>query len=359
MVSDATYPSSRIAVIGAGMAGSACASALLRSGFEVVVFDKSNGVGGRMATRRAPCGEAGETALAFDHGVSHFTATRSRFRSVVARAEALGVVASWSPLVHRGFPGIASRGAFVPVPTMSSFCKHLLTGVPARLGQAVTRLHRHHDGWELRLADGSAAGPFAQVVVALPAPQAALLLAGHDDAEAEALAAVVMSPCWTLMAVTDDVDWPWDIADPDAGPLARVVRDDRKPGRTPGDGAHWVAHASHAWSRAHVDDDAAAVRVALCAALAKLLPDGASLPWRHAVAHRWRYAVAASVADGAADCWWDGTLGLGVCGDSFGDGSVESAWRSGDELADTVAAFIGFEREAVTAGEPLVADPVH
>ena len=56
--------------------------------------------------------------------------------------------------------------------------------------------------------------------------------------------------------------------------------------------------------------------------------------------HRWRYAVAAQAAGDGIDCWWDADLGLGVCGDFFGSGDVESAWRSGDELADTVAAWL-------------------
>ena len=41
-----------VAVIGAGMAGLTCAQALCQSDQNVIVLDKSRGVGGRMATRR-------------------------------------------------------------------------------------------------------------------------------------------------------------------------------------------------------------------------------------------------------------------------------------------------------------------
>ncbi|MDO9620329.1 MAG: FAD-dependent oxidoreductase, partial [Moraxellaceae bacterium] len=40
-----------IAIIGAGMSGLSCASALQQLGHNVTVFDKSRGMGGRMSTR--------------------------------------------------------------------------------------------------------------------------------------------------------------------------------------------------------------------------------------------------------------------------------------------------------------------
>ena len=41
-----------IGVIGAGMAGITCANYLFSKGFEVTVYEKSRGLGGRMATKR-------------------------------------------------------------------------------------------------------------------------------------------------------------------------------------------------------------------------------------------------------------------------------------------------------------------
>ena len=44
--------SARVAIIGAGIAGIACARLLTDAGHSVRMFDKSGGIGGRMATRR-------------------------------------------------------------------------------------------------------------------------------------------------------------------------------------------------------------------------------------------------------------------------------------------------------------------
>ena len=79
----------RIAVIGAGMAGLACAHELLRADAKVTVFERSRGLGGRLATRR-------QGDLAFDHGAQFVTA-RSRpfisYAQAAVRAESFSVEA--------------------------------------------------------------------------------------------------------------------------------------------------------------------------------------------------------------------------------------------------------------------------
>ena len=334
----------RIAVVGAGIAGSACASSLQRAGMRVTLFDKSRGAGGRMATRRAQWtgADGAERVAEFDHGAPCFTAEHPRFRALMARAEAVGCVARWQPRVHdQGFAPL-SRSSYVAVPTMSALCRHLLAGVELSFEQPVQRLQRHAHGWQVVVEGRGAAGPFDQVIVALPAPQAALLLAGHQDRWADALSRVATEACWTLMAVTDDVDWPRDAAQLTRGPVEWVIRNDRKPGRhaTPGC-ASWVVHASPAWSQLHLEDDPAQVSEALSAALAAALPRTLQpIRWHHAAVHRWRHALATGPLRPLDECWWDPRLGLGVCGDHAVGASVESAWRCGDELADTVLAGI-------------------
>ena len=355
-----TIARNSVAVIGAGMAGVACAAGLRAAGLEVTLFDKSRGAGGRMATRRArwAAADGREQAAEFDHGAQHFTARHPRFRAAVARAVAAGVVVPWRARQHAGFALGTDLPTFVPVPGMPALCRHLARDVPLRTEQQVQRLQRQADGWRLVMASGTSVGPFEHVMLALPAAQAAGLLAGHHDGWADTLAALPMHPCWTLMAATDEVDWPWDAAEPPKGPLAWVLRNDRKPGRSaPAGMATWVAHATPAWSADHLEAEPQAVAETLSAALAALVPAAPALRFHHAGVHRWRYAVPAERVAGTDDCWWDGALGLGVCGDAFGGGQVEAAWRSGDELADTVACALDAAAEAAAgteAQEPAV-----
>ena len=338
------------AVIGAGIAGAACAVSLQRAGVKVTVFDKSRGVGGRMSTRRATWNDAQglEQSAEFDHGAQHFTATHPRFKAVLKRAISVGCAGEWQPQIHSAWPGTQDVNAYVAVPHMPALTRHLLAGLPMHMGEQVQRLQRHADGWHLVVQGGETVGPFDHVMLALPPSQAATLLAGHQDAWADQLAGVNMQACWTLMAVTQDLDWPWDACEPSTGPLAWVARNDRKPGReTPKGCATWVAQASAAWSAEHLEEDSASVLESLKAALASQLPTGQKIDWRHTSVHRWRYSSPATARQ--YECWHDATLGLGVCGDFMGAGNVEAAWRSGDELADTVAFAIETAADAAEA----------
>jgi predicted NAD/FAD-dependent oxidoreductase len=55
----------RIGIVGAGIAGLACAQGLVRHGHDVVLFDKGRGPGGRMSTRRM---ETPRGLAHIDHG---------------------------------------------------------------------------------------------------------------------------------------------------------------------------------------------------------------------------------------------------------------------------------------------------
>lgn len=73
--------STPIAVIGAGVSGLIAARTLQEHGFEATVFEKSRGLGGRVATRRS------ELGLSFDHGAQYFTVHDPHFaRGITAPA---------------------------------------------------------------------------------------------------------------------------------------------------------------------------------------------------------------------------------------------------------------------------------
>ena len=77
-----------IAVVGAGISGLLLARALQARGENVVVYEKSRGLGGRLATKRVG------TAV-FDSGAQYFTAKSERFAGLVAEWAARSTW--WSP----------------------------------------------------------------------------------------------------------------------------------------------------------------------------------------------------------------------------------------------------------------------
>ncbi len=333
----------RVAVIGTGMAGAACAHALAQAGHAVQVFDKARGPGGRLATRRmAWLDEAGqpcETRL--DHGTPGLTAHTEPFWAFVDHGLQAGWLAEWRPVLAEGSAAPGDEAVLhVPVPDNPTLCRRLLGELPATWSCAIDHLQWASPGWQL-LAGGAVQGTtFDAVVLALPPAQAATLLALHRNDWARHAALAPMQPCWTLMGVARAPSQAgmlaWQLARPASGPLAWVMRNDARPGRArvPGQ-AHWVAHARAGWSRQHLEQPAEAVQQQLQAALGEVL--GQPVDWLHSTVHRWRYATPQPrlTAPGEA-CWWDGAQGLGVCGDFLGGAGVEGAWASGNSMATAV-----------------------
>lgn len=347
----------RVAVIGAGLAGAACAQALRQAGHAVHVFDKSRGPGGRLATRRmAWTGADGQPALTpLDHGALGLSARTPAFQAFIHQGERAGWLAEWCPVLQPGSLALDGGACWhVPVPDMPELCRRLLTGVDATWSCAVDAVHRNALGWQVEAAGQQLGVPFDVLVLALPPAQAAPLLAWHHDDWARHAALATMQPCWTLMGVTAEAGAApgWDLARPAEGPLAWVVRSDSRPGRTrvPGQ-AHWVAHARAGWSREHLAAPTDEVQRQLQAAVADVV--GAPLQWLHGTVHRWRYALPQPrLAPPGDSFWWNPAQGLGVCGDFLGGCGAEGAWQSAQALAAALLRHVGEpQRPAVAHGE--------
>ncbi|WP_245969650.1 NAD(P)/FAD-dependent oxidoreductase [Thiocapsa rosea] len=302
----------RIAIVGAGMAGLACARHLADAGYAPVVFDKGRGIGGRLATRRTPDG------LQFDHGAQYVTARSTGFDALLKQAQTAGAAALW--------PDGSDQPHVVGTPGMTGLAKHLGQGLDIRQGTAVTGLHKADRGWTVTLAGETEV--FDRVVVTVPAPQVADLL-GPEHPFSREVAGVRLDPCLTLMAAfTSDTPQPF-IARADADdPLAWIAQDSSKPGRSAA--VCWVAQASTDWSTAHLDfapDNLVSLMLPMLCD--RLGADPSTV--RYAAAHRWRYARVLVPLGRPFARDDSGTLYAG--GDWCLGPRVEAAWTSGDAIA--------------------------
>lgn len=320
-----------VAIVGAGIAGLACATELARAGVAVTLIEKARRPGGRVATRRVE-------GVAFNHGAQFATARGPGFGALLAGLQGAGVAAPW---IAAGADG--RRMTFVPgmsaLPaTMADQAVGL--GVALQTGRHAAFLHADEAGWSVRHLSAADTRPGATavcggevlprqdaVLIALPSTQAAGLLATAAHPFAEIAGQAVIAPCWSAM-----VRFPVSVAGPDVvqdatGPVAWAAREGSRPGHA-ADPEAWTLNAGAAWSRAHLEDDAESVGQALLAAFRGAT--GAPAP-DLVLAHRWRHALVEAPV--GRSCLWDAAARVGACGDWCLGGRVEAAYDSGASLA--------------------------
>lgn len=313
-----------VGIVGAGIAGLACAARLAQSGIAATLFDKGAKPGGRLSTLDLDCGT-------WDFGAQFIESVDGPFAAQLARWAADGVVAPWPD---------GPVGSLVPVPHMRSLVEALAASADVRFGHKVDRVASEGGQWTVAGRESSA-GPFAALVIATPAEQAAPLLSLHDLVLAREAAAVRSTPCWSVM-----IGFAQPLANvppvmADCGDLAWAARNSSKPLRGPGE--CWVIEGSAEWSRRHLEadrDDVATRLLGLFAAETGVdLPDVTFLK-----AHRWRFARPHATAGRVL---WNADLNLGACGDWCTDATISGAWLSGTALGERIAAQLEAQRPAL------------
>jgi renalase len=321
-----------IAIIGTGIAGLSAAQVLHQAGHSVHLFEKSRGPGGRISSKRSEIGS-------LDMGAQYFTARDRRFVQQVQQWKTDGYVAEWKPSLYTATGGVLSPSPdeqvrWVGSPRMSAIARGLLGELPVRYNCRITEVFRGTEHWHLQDAEGLSHGPFSQVIIAVPAPQATALLATVPKLAAAA-AGVQMDPTWAVALGFDTpLQTPLQGCFVQDSPLDWVARDRSKPGRAATQDT-WVLHATSAWSRQHIDLPREAVVERLQGAFAELL-DCPMPSASFSLAHRWLYAR--PVGGREWGCLADADLGIYVCGDWCLSGRVEGAWVSGHDAAKKLLA---------------------
>lgn len=317
--------SKKIAIIGAGISGLACAGQLSQADYAVTVFDKSQGVGGRMSHRDFEKWGA-------DHGAQYFTTKDPLFTAEVQKWIKEGVASPWlgkiATYTHGQSKALAdTKQRFVGVPAMTAPAKFLAKGLNIELNHTITSINRAHDHWELCIHDEqSLTDQFEQVIFAIPPVQAKHLIARYSKQLSAVCDQANMLPCWTLMAyLKKPLDLPFDGAFVNDSLFSWIARDNTKPERPRYE--TWVAQASHAWSQEHVDLSHYEVEPALVEAFNALT--GASCDLYQS--HLWRYAKLET--ESTINFSLDSQMQLGLCGDWLRASTIEGAWLSGYLLA--------------------------
>ncbi|MGE5336674.1 MAG: NAD(P)/FAD-dependent oxidoreductase [Gemmatimonadota bacterium] len=325
----------RVAVIGAGIAGLACARELAAGGASVTVYDASDSPGGRLTTLMSEAG-------GYDHGAQYFTVSDVRFASAVRGWEAEGVVQRWNGrVVAFSTSGVEDRTRaaerFVAVPDMLRLAVHLARDLQVRYDSTVARLRHEGSDWFVDCVgqEAQSADPYEAVCVALPSTGAAAMLRDLTPL-ADIAATVNWDPCWTAMIALPrscgaDFDAAFFTDDPILGWCAR---DSSKPRRgiVAGVAERWVLQARPRWSRRFFQMDEAEVAKWLVRSFSARIRR--PLSPTHVTAVRWQYATPLNPL--SQMFLWDDGQRIGAAGDWCTSPRVEGAYLSGVGLAQNM-----------------------
>lgn len=291
-----------VLVVGAGIAGLACARELVDAGVPVKVFERSRVVGGRLASKRIDDRYA-------DIGAAYITADDPGFQGRLDSWRIAGLAHPWTDTL------LSFDSGQVPVPTpgptrwaaprgLRSLAEDLAGELDVNLEFEITKLPQQMDA----------------VVLAMPGPQARRLIS------VEATRSQQWSPVLTAVLSYPERVWA-DFRGAfinDHPVLATLCDDgDRRGDRAP----VLVAHSTAAFAQPRLDDPAAAADD-LAAAVAELMRINEK-PRIHV--HRWSYAQPEPVEGRFAK--FDNVY---LAGDAFGKPRVQTAWLSGRAAAHDI-----------------------
>ncbi len=215
---------------------------------------------------------------------------------------------------------------------MNAIGKHLAKDLKLKFETQVAPLQRSQGRWKVHCDDGTALGEFDFAITAVPAGQAAKLLAATPEL-AEQAGNTLMNGCWAVMlAFSQTLNLEFDGAFVHGSPLSWISRNSSKPGRTD-KLESWVLHASSDWTAEHIDETPDTIAELLIDEFWKSVGQ-ARTPSLHQSAHRWRFALPPNPL--SDDCLFDRQLKIGACGDWCGGPRVEGAFLSGMAVAGRV-----------------------
>jgi predicted NAD/FAD-dependent oxidoreductase len=338
-------PHPGVLVVGAGIAGLACARDLAHRGIPVTLLDRGRGVGGRCATRRVD-------GQPVDHGVAFLHGSDPAFLDALHSVPGATLLEGWPSRVE-GTGAPCQPDAFAPnerrvafAEGVTAFPKMMVAGLDARLVTTVVGLHAEDDLWRLDLAGGGTARA-RTVVLAMATEETLALVDGlpPGDLELEGarhlLRMVAASvPCLTVIAgYPTDVPAPaWDVAFPETSSILKDVVHDSAKRQDP----RWtvlVIQAAARWSRQHAGEPVASWTQSLLSEGARLYGEWVAHPAWTQVRH-WQFGRIESGNELSGPLVVEGAGGrtLGIAGEVFAEGGgVQAAWTSGRLLAARLA----------------------
>ena len=318
-----------IAIIGAGMSGLSLAR-MLETNFDVTLFEKARGPGGRLASRR-------HHDMRFDFGVPFFRIRKKEFSNFLRPYMDQGVLQTWSArfveIAHDEIIRELEWGGdpehWVGAPSMNALAKSIASGLNIQTQHKIEQINRVKDGWQLMGNDQNDLGTFDWVVSTAPSQQSALLLPSQFNHLKE-IQSIQMVGCYALMLELDDsFEHAWDVAHISGSDLSWISINSTKPDRV--NKPCVVALSTNLWAEEHMELELDQVKSYLVNQLQLYLDIH---EYNHIDCHRWRFANIQKQQ--GLQSYVDKKHQLAACGDWCIRGFVENAFLSARDAASQI-----------------------
>jgi renalase len=319
----------KVAIIGAGLSGLILANKL-QNFFELTVFEKSRGVGGRISTRYA-------TPYEFDHGAQFFIAKDPIFKDFVKELLEAKVIARWdASFVEIDGTKIKSSRMwgkkyphYVGVPKMNALARYLSQNLNILLNTRISSIEKERK-WVLHTQDGQSFADFDLVILATPPEQAAVIMPKVFQHQ-NILESIQMLPCYSLLlGFEQDLNISWQAAHVSGEDISWISVNNSKPARV--SDFSLVILSTNKWAGEHVLAPPQFVIDELRKKASKVM--GVDLSGAiHVDLQRWLYA---NINRTNLAPLYDEKNQLAACGDWCERGVIEGAFLAAHKLANHI-----------------------
>ena len=324
-----------VAIIGAGITGVTIAN-LLQKKYNLTVFEKSRGVGGRMATRRAE-------PYQFNHGAQYFKIENKEFKdflqplmvnNIIKPMKANQIEILNKKVIKR--TKIYNQQYFTADSKMNSVVKYLINNnFSIKLLCKIEKILKENDNWFIVDSDKVSYGPYDWLFITIP-PNQAIEILYNNFKFLDIIKKIKMRSCYSLMLGFDEIkEFDFDTAlflDEDVRWLSISKKILEKK-----EYYNLLINSSYNFAEQNINGSKDKISNYLIKQVSDILQCKLN-NYKHKALHFWKYAM--SEKNNNLGSLFDEDLKVIVCGDWCMNGKVEGGFLSAKNAANKLLKYI-------------------
>ena len=320
-----------VAIIGAGLSGITLAN-LIKKKFDVEIFEKSRGVGGRMSTRK-------ELPFIFDHGAQFFKIKTIEFLNFCSELFDQRIIRPWNfNLAY--FEGNNLKKIriikkkhkyFVGVPDMNSIVKYLSKNCDVALNTKIEKVIKRGKKWYLYDQSKRLYGGYDWLILTLPGEQN-LELIPKSLSFYSLVESIKMKAVFSVMiGMNESFNLKYDAALIENIDIAWLAINNSKPHRHCKHSL--LVNSSFEYAAKNINSPKEKILKHLLCVTSRLIKYRLSNPSIVKI-HKWRYVEAEKSP--VENYYLNQDSQIAVCGDWFINSRVEGAFTSANHLSKKI-----------------------